>query len=89
MAKKDPQALGEQGQRNRRVGQLTISDKTRALLMETHIEVHQHSTTGEEIRLSCSCSIGRDHSYAQWIEDVGGNRYKSFGQGVVEGEIGA
>lgn len=53
-----------------------MSDKLRALIVETHVEIHRHSQSGDDIRISCQCAIGHDHNYADWVELIGGDRYK-------------
>lgn len=33
----------------------------------SHAEVHHAEGSGEDIRIACTCSLGRDHDFAEWL----------------------
>lgn len=40
------------------------------LVFGVHEEVHKHSRTGVDIRISCACSIGHDHTFEEWLSEA-------------------
>lgn len=37
---------------------------------DRHIEVFRSKRTGEPIKLWCFCLLGRDHTYAEWVDEA-------------------
>lgn len=37
-------------------------------LIAGHMEVFLSRRTGEPIALHCTCELGRDHTYGEWVE---------------------
>lgn len=46
---------------------VTPEAPTRRVPHGAHVETHHVAETGDVIRISCTCALGRDHTYAQWL----------------------